>query len=347
MTLTNRKTHVAAAFTLFVLAVATFTGCGKKEEDMTPVQPGEAVTYKDLVLRFSMKAPKAWFVESVPGRATTYFSTAAAETRFQKFNEGDMGARVGIGATEHSTKEKAAADFKASMEGVTFGDPVNTTLGGQPAIKVSYKFAEDEDGLNGYRIFTDKDSIVTYFDAATFGANRMAKYAQVFDMAEKSVQPAFVYKVTNGKIDSASLAAMLEQMKPSQTMSTFAGSGFSIQYPDNFSASPLSNGVEIKGERADAMVRVDANEAPKGVDLAKYVEENAKSSVYRGASPQSASLGGQVARVISYGANGATAKTYFVMSGQKVFRITVSWPNELAPAFQPALEKAVASFKLK
>ena len=161
------------------------------------------------------------------------------------------------------------------------------------------------------------------------------------------MQPAFVLKITGGKIDSASMSAMMEQMKPSATFSTYQGSGYTIQYPDNFSASPRSsNGVEIKGERADAMVRVDANEVQKGIDLNKYVAENAQKT-YNGASAQSVTLGGQTAKMISYGSSSATARAYFVMSGQTVYRITVSWPNELEASFRPALEKSVQSFKAK
>ena len=326
---------------LFILA-----SCAKKEEDMTPVQPGETVTYKDLVYRFSFKAPKSWVVESVPGRRTTYYSSAATETRFQKFTEGDYGARVEVGVVEHATKEKAASDFKQSMENVNFTGPEPTTLAGQPAIKVTYNITGDEDGLAGYRIFTDKDSLVTYFDAATFGAKRMAKYQPVFDMAEKSVQPAFVLKITNGKIDSASMNAMMEQMKPSENFETYNGAGFSIQYPDNFHASAMAGGVEIKGEREDAMVRVDVNSVQAGIDMNKYVDENAKKT-YHGATPQNATLGGQPAKMISYGTSAATARAYFVMSGQKVYRITVSWPNSLEASFRPAIEKSVQSFRVK
>ncbi len=75
---------------------------------------------------------------------------------------------------------------------------------------------------------------------------------------------------------------MMQQMEPSSTFSTYNGSGFSIQYPDNFSASPMSGGVEIKGERADAMVRVDANTIQKGITLDKYVSDNAQKT-YHGA----------------------------------------------------------------
>ena len=330
---------------LFALGILLFASCSKKEEDMTPVQPGETVTYKDLVYRFSFKAPKDWVAESTPGQKTSYYSSASTETRFQNFTEGDYGARIEVGAIEHSTKEKEAANFKP-YDGVTYSAPETATLGGQPALKVSYSMPNDPDGVMGYRIFTDKDSLVTYFDAATFGAKRMAKYKAIFDMSEQSVQPGFIMKITGGKYDSASMSAMMEQMKPSETFSTYKGSGFTIEYPDNFSASPMGGGVEIKGERADAMVRVDANQVQKGIDLDKYVAENA-SKTYHGASAQSTTLGGQSSKVISYGSAGATAKAYFVMAGLTVYRITVSWPNELESSFRPALEKSVQSFKTK
>ena len=336
----TRKFSLVSSLLLVVVLVA---GCGKKQEDMSPVQPGETVTYKDLVFRFSMKAPKAWVAESVPGKNTFYYSTAATETRFQKFTEGDYGARIGVGVVEHSTKEDAAATFKQSMDNVNYGNPEPTTLGGQPAIKVTYSI-NDPDGLNGYRIFSDKDSLVTFFDAASFGAERVKKYSPVFDMAEKSVQPAFVLSMKNGKVDSAAMTQMMESMKPSDNMSTFNGTGFSIQYPDNFNATPISGGVQIMGERQDAMVKVDQQSVDKGVDLTKYVDENAKK--YH-SSPQSTTLGGQPAKMLSYGSTGATARAYFVMQGQKAYRITVSWPNQMEASFRPALEKSVQSFRLK
>lgn len=345
MNFTLRMKHKFSTALTIAISLLALASCSKKEEDMTPVQPGEMVTYKDLVYRFSFKAPKDWVAESTPGTKTTYYSSPSTETRFQNFTEGDYGARIEVGAMEHSTKEKEAASFKP-YDNVTYSNPEPDTLGGLPALKITYMMPNDENGVTGYRIFADKDSIVTYFDAATFGSKRMTKYKAIFDASEASVQTAFVMKITGGKYDSASMNAMMEQMKPSATFSTYNGSGYSIEYPDNFNASPMSGGVEIKGERADAMVRVDANTVQKGIDLDKYVAENA-TKTYHGANAQSTTLGGQPAKVISYGSASATAKAYFVMSGLTVYRITVSWPNELEAAFRPALEKSVQSFKAK
>jgi len=52
----------------------------------------------------------------------------------------------------------------------------------------------------------------------------MKKYQPVFQLAEQSVQPASC-EGTNGKIDSASLNAMMEQMKPSETFLDVLWSG--------------------------------------------------------------------------------------------------------------------------
>src|SRR5690349_14572183 len=87
------------------IALTIAAGCGKKSEDMTPVQPGETVTFRDMVYKFSFKAPKSWVAESQPGKQTSYFSTQGAETRFQKQTEGDYGAMIEVGSEEHKTKE--------------------------------------------------------------------------------------------------------------------------------------------------------------------------------------------------------------------------------------------------
>src|SRR5438309_4216617 len=118
-------------YVVLLAAVSLLASCSKKE-DMTPVQPGETVAYKDMVYHFSFKAPKSWAVESSPGVNTAYYSSAATETRFQTFKEGDYGARIVVGIDTNSSKEKEAANFKP-YDGVTYAAPQPATLGGQPA----------------------------------------------------------------------------------------------------------------------------------------------------------------------------------------------------------------------
>lgn len=334
-------------YSVMVFLALFIAGCGSKEEDMTPVQPGETEVFKDQVYKFSFKAPKNWVAESTPGVRTAYYSTQAAETRFQKFTEGEFGAKIEVGAKEGSTAALSLADFKASIEGLTFGADEQTTLGGEPATKVTFSQGEDEDGYVGYRIYTQKDSVVTYFEAATFGQKRMEKYKAVFELAEKSVIPGYVLKLrADGQMDSTTLAQLKEEATPSERMSAYNGSGFTISYPDNFNVRAGGKSVTFEGDWKGATIRVDAI-ASGGSDLAKFADENSKKA-YGGAAVSNATIGGQPAKVINYSmVSGVGSRAYFVMSGETAYRITINWPKELEGAFKPVFEKAASSFQLK
>lgn len=323
-------------------------GCGSKEEDMTPVQPGETEVFKDQVYKFSFKAPKNWVAESTPGTRTAYYSSQAAIVRFQKFTEGEYGAKIEAGAKEGTTAAHALADYKASIEGLTFGADEQTTLGGEPAMKVTFSQGDDEDAYMGYRIYTQKDSVVTYFEAATFGKKRMDKYKAVFELAEKSIQPGYVLKLrADGQMDSATIAKLKEEAVPSERLSAYNGGGFTIGYPDNFNVRASGKSVKFEGDWKGATIQVDAIDAGAGADLAKFAEENSKKA-YGGAAITNATIGRQPAKVINYSmVSGVGSRAYFVLNGQTVYRITINWPRELEGSFKPAFEKAVASFSLK
>lgn len=341
------RSRISLAALFLFAAALTLSSCSR-DEDMTPVQPGETVTYKDMVYKFSFKAPKAWVAESQPGKKTTYYTTQGAGTRFSKFTEGDYGARIEVGSEENTTPETVAESFKNQIDNVEFTGPKETTLGGKPAIRYDYKVkGDDPNGYAGYRIFGVQDSVVTYFDAATFGAGRMAKYRPVFDLAEKSVTLGYVQTTSpSGQLDSAAQARMMEEQKPSDVMKTFDGSGFSISYPENFSAGSTGKGVAIKGDRNDATIQVDILDA-KNTTFDKFVAENA-TKVYRGAGVGNATVAGQAGKVISYSFNPTVkSRAYFVQKGSNIYRLTVNWPAAMEDAFRPAFEKSIASFKLK
>jgi hypothetical protein len=334
-------------FSVIVLLALLYVGCGSKEEDMTPVQPGETEIFKDQVYKFSFKAPKNWVAESTPGVRTAYYSSQAAETRFQKFTEGEFGGKIEVGAKEGSTTDMALADFKASIEGLVFGNEEATTLGGAPAKKITFSQGDDEDAYVGYRIYTHKDSVVTYFEAATFGKKRLDKYKAVFDLAEQSVIPGYVLNLkAGGELDSATIATLKDEAKPSDRMSTYNGTGFTISYPDNFNVRAAGKSVTFEGDWKGATIRVDAIPSG-GSDLAKFADENSKKA-YGGAAVSNATVGGQPAKVINYSmVAGVGSRAYFVMNGATAYRITINWPKELEGAFKPAFEKAATSLQLK
>ncbi|MDP4221224.1 MAG: PsbP-related protein [Bacteroidota bacterium] len=330
---------------IYIIALTSVLaiGCGKKSEDMTPVQPGETTVFRDQVYKFSFKAPKSWVVESVPGATTAYYSSQGSEVRFQKFTEGDYGAKIEVGVRDGYTKEQAIEDFKKSFEGITFKGPEPATLENLPALKISFSAGAGDDAYMGYRIYGNKDSVVTYFEASTFGQKRMDKYKSVFDLAEKSLTLGYVLKIT-GKMDSATMAKLKEETKPSENFTSYSGAGFSISYPDNFNIQTTGKGVKFEGEWKGATIIVDVTPS-NNASLDAYTAAAAKAL---GGSASGTTIGGEPAKVINYSAaSGYGSRAYLVVKGANAYRITINWPKELESSFRPAFEKAATSFKLK
>ncbi len=336
--------QIAIRIYIIILAGIFFAACGKKSEDMSPVQPGETVVFKDQVFKFSFKAPKSWVVESVPGAHTAYYSVQGAEVRFQKFTEGDFGAKIEVGSQDGSTKEQGVDDFKKSFEGLTFKGPEPTTLENMPALKISFSSGNTDDSYMGYRIYSNKDSVVTYFEASTFGQKRMDKYKAVFDLAEKSVTLGYILKMTGGKMDSATMAKMKEETKPSENFANYNGSGYSISYPDNFSIQATGKGVKFEGDWKGASISVDVTPS-NGSSLDAFASAVAKTL---GGSPSGATISGEPAKMINYSATASYgSRAYVLVKGANAYRITINWPKELDGSFRPAFEKAANSFKFK
>jgi hypothetical protein len=336
--------QIAIRINIIILAGLFLASCGKKSEDMSPVQPGETVVFKDQVFKFSFKAPKSWVAESVPGAHTAYYSTQGSEVRFQKFTEGEYGAKIEVGAQDGSSKEQGIEDFKKSFEGMTFTGPEPATLENLPALKISFTSGNTDDSYMGYRIYGNKDSVVTYFEASTFGQKRMDKYKAVFDLAEKSVTLGYILKMTGGKMDSATIAKYKEEAKPSENFTNYNGSGFSISYPDNFSIQATGKGVKFEGDWKGATISVDVTPSNNST-LDAFASTVAKTL---GGSASGATVGGEPAKVINYSATSSYgSRAYVIVKGANAYRITINWPKELDAAFRPAFEKAANSFKLK
>ena len=327
------------------LAVILLSSCGKKSEDMSPVRVDSTMVFKDQVYKFSFKAPKSWVVESVPGATTSYYSSQGSEVRFQKFAEGEYGGKIEVGVRNGYTKEQAIEDFKKSFEGVTFKGPEPATLENLPALKISFTTGTGEDAYMGYRIYGNKDSVVTYFEASTFGQKRMDKYKAVFDSAEKSVTLGYEkLKMPAGKMDSATLAMYKEETKPSENFSNYNGNGYSISYPDNFNIQATSKGVKFEGGWTGATITVDVTPS-NGSSLDAYAGAAAKAL---GSSPSGGTVGGEAAKIVNYSAASSYgSRAYLLVKGANAYRITINWPKELESSFKPAFEKAANSFKLK
>jgi hypothetical protein len=172
----------------------------------------------------------------------------------------------------------------------------------------------------------------------------MQKYKAVFDTAEKSVTLGYVLKMTGGKIDSATMAKLKEETKPSESFTTYNGNGFTISYPDNFSSTSTGKGAKFEGDWKGATIIVDVSPS-NNASLDAYA---GAAAIALGGSPTNGNIGGESAKIINYSAAGGYgSRAYIIVKGANAYRITINWPKELEASFRPAFEKAANSFKLK
>jgi hypothetical protein len=335
-----------------VISLATVIGgCnGKKGE---PVAVKSYADYTDEILKFSVRYPSDWAKGIQPGTQAVFYSTQAVAESFSKFEPTGDGAKIDIHAMVggQEAMDKSVAELKE-----TFTDPSviksteQTTLNGNPATKISYGFDVKDTKFTAERWYVVKDGAVTYLETATFGD--YAAYAAVFDSARASFKPAMVAARPTAPTDASSGAVRDSQVVeiPAPEMKSYSSPHFTIGYPGNF--SPTTRGgkklasVAFAGTRNDSYFQVDVDKAPDGTTLDAIADASKKA--FGGRPGSKTTVGGQPAYVFSYsGAKDVTSRVYITMAGGKVYQITVNWYTPQAANYQPAFEKAIASFKAK
>lgn len=329
---------------------AVIGGCnGKKGE---PVAVKSYADYTDGILKFSVRYPADWAKGVQPGSQAVFYSTQAVAESFSKFEPVGDGAKIDVHAMVggQEAMDKSVAELKE-----TFTDPSviksteQTTLNGNPATKISYGFDVKDTKFTAERWYVVKDGAVTYLETATFGD--YAAYAAVFDSVRASFKPAMV-AARPASTDTAAGAVRDSQVVeiPSAEMKTYSGAQFSISYPGNF--TPDTRGgkrlasVAFVGTRLDSYFQVDVDKAPEGTTLDAVADANKKA--FGGRAGSKTTVGGQPAYVFNYsGAKDVTSRAYITMAGGKIYQITVNWYTPQAANYQPAFEKAIASFKAK
>ena len=145
----------------------------------------------------------------------------------------------------------------------------------------------------------------------------------------------------------------VEAAPPSDTLTTKNGTGFSIGIPKNFyqktgeKAQSAEKTYFYWGDRrGDSFIRVDIFDASEQNDLNKIVEEN--KSAYGGSSGQNTTIAGKTAKRIDYNASSQVkGRVFFVVNGDKLYRITINWFQGEEADFLPPFEKSVNSFQFK
>jgi len=305
-------------------------------------------TYTDNNTGLSIEYPKNWQKTTNPIRFVI-FNAAEAKSRFVRYDpEGFPGTKIDINLFEmDSTMTMDSVITKVKK----FTDDVYETkdveFAGFPAKKLTYTFELSSGVFYGEMYILQNDpTTVNVFQIEAFD-NTYDKYNEAINRAIKSFKPG---KFPQNKVDT--VTTITEAPLPSATLITKSGLNYSIKIPDNFSAEkgPSRGVLESKNyigqRRADCNIIVDVIDASKNKKLDNIVEENRAN--YNNASPQKTKLGGKDAYVMSYTARrDALSRVYFVINGDKLYRITMNWFKGEEKDYLPIFEKSIQSFKFE
>ncbi len=149
-----------------------------------------------------------------------------------------------------------------------------------------------------------------------------------------------------------------EPFKPTENFVVYNGKGFTINVPDNFagrdkgSKGPIEASTEFKGVGgpADCTIRIDVIDASKQKNLDKLTKENKPvfGAAAAAAAEKKVSLYGQPAVQFEYDVvKDIRSRVYFVVKGDKFFRVVLNWYQPEKDLFMPAFDKALQSLKFQ
>jgi len=124
---------------LFFICIILWN-CTPKAE---PEEITGMTTYEDVALKFSIKHPQNWILQTIPGSRLIVYSSKGAKDRFIQYDaEGKAGARIDIYAKKLDTG-KTMEDFMAStklFDKKIYSKPIKVKLDGVDAVKQTYSF---------------------------------------------------------------------------------------------------------------------------------------------------------------------------------------------------------------
>jgi len=329
------------------LAVVAIYGCQPKGE---VVRIETLTVVSDSVRKFEIKVPSNWFIQKVPGQLVAASSSQGLSRRFLDFGKGDGGGKVELQVVPLDSTmnidtliERVKLDFADGLDRYVKSQ---TTLGGQPATKLTVNFDQEDGRYDAETYFAVQDSVITVVQFAAFG-NTFADYKKDFDQILASVKLAQRPVVVERKVDSVAPSG---PVPPSTTLRTYSAPEFAIQIPENFegkkgSSSGLSS-VSFFGSRLDCTIQVDVFDAAKQNNLEKIVAQNKGN--YGANKVTATTLGGQKAMYFSYNPKkDISSRAYFLVKGDRMYRITVNWYVPEQGVYLPLFEKSLATIQLK
>jgi len=324
---------VAAA----VLLVLWLLACSKTPETVAVTEWDQ---FQEPYVSFTFKYPKGWVLGSEGLTISAYSSQDGAKKFLDPTSKAPDAAQIIVSAITNKPL-LSVAEFVDSVRsdlaesGYRVEDIHTVNWGEIQGSQFSYAGSYGEGiTLTATRFVTMRDS--SFYSVLYAGFNDMyMTYRSVFDSVAASLrlpEPA---------------APVGDPSLPSMTPTTLKSEHFEITFPDNFEASyPPPKGevqysLELRGYRQDCTIRVDIYPS-KGLTLDRVLEQNTK--FYTSSSTSKATIDGLPAAYITYSpAKDIKSRAYFVVKGDKVYRIILNYWKPLENVYLPAFTGSVAS----
>ena len=336
----------AKEFLILILLAVGFAACQKSG----PVKVPPLQDYRDGMNLFTIKVPSTWQQSTNPGELNLYNSQDA----YNRFADPSSSSKPAVRIYVHAENvggrslDDVVGQFKDGLrqQQAQIEPDVQTTLGGDPAVKVPYALKlNSKTTIYGAATFTVSDSVEYGYECQGFN-EEFKNYAPIFDTVEAT------YRIIPKAVVQQQLP---EDLIPSQTTATYQNNYFAIQYPDNFRPTPkgasgdIKTSVNIQGYFQDCTIQVDVLDAKK-LTVDKVFDQNKGN--YPHSTSQKIQLDGLDAYMISYSpVRGIQRRVYFVVKNNNWIRVILTW-NEASEKkynanFEQAFEKAASSLSLK
>ncbi len=354
----NMTRRVAQSVCALVLAGMLVTSCNNAPK-IEPPKIGELEMYSDGALNFGLKYPKEWVKSPIVGKQVQILSSSDSKLarRFAYYDaDGPTGARIRVAAipTEGKPLDEIIGSDNDVFEASVYSAPTDATVNGIPAKKYTYQFELNDGMFFGEKYFVLKDSaLVTVISFETFGGIH-DKLKPKFDEMLTTTVAAYEKPIAPREVTQEKA----EPFKPTENFVVYNGKGFTINVPDNFagrdkgSKGPIEASTEFKGVGgpADCTIRIDVIDASKQKNLDKLTKENKPvfGAAAAAAAEKKVSLYGQPAVQFEYDVvKDIRSRVYFVVKGDKFFRVVLNWYQPEKDLFMPAFDKALQSLKFQ
>ena len=337
-----------------LLVVVAFIGGCEQEVKVEPPTMEALELYTDPSMSFGIKYPQNFQRFVTVGKEAVFSQSDDAQQRFIKYDPiGAPAVKIHLKAIEKNEKDIDVILEDSRLFTAPSYKPVEDVMvAGAPAKKLITEFELEDGYFHSEQYFVDTDSnYITFVEFAAF-SGIFDNYRTKFDEMLKSVVLVEKIEREAARIDTI---IQSEAFVPAEATRLASGSGFSLQIPENFKGEKVSTPNTIASTRykgvggpADCTIQIDVIDiAKKKTDLDKLVAEN-KSALKNAKPAQSLTVGGVDAKSVDYSlVKDVNSRAYFIIKGDRFYKITINWFVPEQDIYLPAFEKAVSGFTIE